>query len=164
MLNWLKSLFVWHNGPVQLEDVYKPKERLIYRYWNGKEEVAVDPMVLYKRLMDKGPEISIDLKVASSASKDNRKAHDRMIGTLREVFSLESLVNGGLTEQETQDLMDHFLLYVESIKKNSNPTPISVTETSPLTDPSSGASPPTENISDSGPTVGASNTGERVPS
>ena len=118
-LRWIFSLFVPATGC----DVYRPSERIIYRYHDGTKWVRADPMVLWKRLMERGPAISIDTQVASSPSKDAKKAHDALIANIRLIFDLAPLNEGGLTEQESADLLDHFLIYTQSLKKKANLLP-----------------------------------------
>lgn len=141
--------------------LYKPKERWIYRYWDGQKIRPVDPLTLYKRLMSDWAAIDIDVKVARSKSKDNRSSHDKLIGRLRTVFEVpEKFEGGGLTEQELMDLFDHFLTFIGYEKKSMNQSTIqseapSPTTPSPSVPPSSGSSEgnqPTKSSSDSGST------------
>lgn len=140
--------------------VYRLQDRLIYKYWNGNEEIIADPLVLYKKMMARGPELSIDIKVSTSISKDADKAHDQAILKIREIFSVKSLDEGGLTELETVQLLDHFLLYCEEIKKNSSYSVISSSNSD--TKPSFRANPPIQNSSASGSIGGESTTGAPV--
>lgn len=144
-------------------DVYHPRERLIYYYWNGAKHVAADPIALYKRMMAQGPELSIDIKVANSASKDAGKAHDALVGRIRTIFDLKPLTDGGLSELESAQLLDHFLVYCERLKKNSSPSPTSSTTTadSPTSSPTV---PPTSNSSVSGSTANGPSTDGPGPS
>lgn len=136
------------------DDYYTPAERNIYRYYNGQSEVAADPMVLYKRLSRVGKALAIDLKVANAPVKDATLAHERAMQSIREIFDLKPYAEGGLTETEALQLLDHFWFYCDSIKKKSSTGPISVTGTSPTSPPSSEGSPLTRNSSDSGSTEG----------
>lgn len=152
--SWLFSLFSSRSQT----DIYKPGERLIYRYSNGQKTITADPLTLYKRVMDVGPYLSIDMKVAQSISKDAGKAHNEMILRVRGIFNVEPLEKGGLTELETLQLLDHFLEYCERIKKNSRQFVTSSTSSavSPIT--SEKASLPMSNSSDSGSTANAPST------
>lgn len=159
ILTWLKSWFI----EVDRFDVYKPRERLIYKYWDGKKLVSADPLVLYKRMMERGPELSIDIKVSTSASKDAAKAHESLVKGIREVFQVKTLEEGGITDLEAMDVLDHFLIYSEMVKKNSRP---SQTLSAKLED---SVSPPvdgqaTSNSSDSGSTENAPSTAALTPS
>lgn len=150
MFQWLFSLFSKTNS----NDVfctYKPEERLIYSYWNGKELIKADPMTLYKKVMSHGAEISIDWKVSSSVSKDAISSHSNLIKRLREIFEIPPFQSDGLTESELIDLLDHFLSFVNIVKKNS-----SISATLPnsmeLSLTSSETESPTTNSSDCGST------------
>lgn len=138
--------------------IYHPKERLIYKYWNGKELIAADPMTLYKKVMDVSAELAIHFSVAKSQSKDAKDAHENLIETVRKVFGVRSLEETpeGLGQTESISLLNHFLAYCNRLKKNSRTfaTTSKLSEDSQLT---SENAQPTSNISDSGST-------ENVPS
>ena len=143
-------------------DIYRPKERLIYQYWDGSKMVCADPMVLYKRMMAVGPELSIHIKVSQSTSKDAGKAHEALVVKTREIFSVKTLDENGLTEVEAIELLDHFLTYCEHVKKNSSAFLTSSTSSAPSE--SSGESPSTGNSSASGSTAEGPSTAEPEPS
>ena len=110
-------------GPL---DVYRPAERRIYRFFDGASEVTADPLDLYQRLMQVWPELSSAMKVARSASKDAEKNRPVVMEKIRFVFGVEALKRdgtGGLNEEETAGLLHHFMRYVESLKKNTSPSP-----------------------------------------
>lgn len=138
--------------------MYRPKDRMIFGYYDGEKEVLADPMILYKRIMDIGTELSVEMKVMRSKSKGARAAHDSAVAKLRKVFDVKSLEDGGLTEVECLELFDVFINYCDLVKKNSSPTPTSATETSASTRSTSEEIPPTSNISDSGSTKEESST------
>lgn len=145
-------------------DEYDPGERLIFTYHDGTKKVRADPMVLYKKVMASRAELSIDRKVADSPSKDAMTAHGRLVDRIRAIFQLKLFEEGGLTEQETVELLDHFLFFVDEIQKKTNPSPTSWTETSA---PSSSAAEDdrrTANTSDCGSTANGSSTAALTPS
>lgn len=110
--------------------LYHPGERLIYRYFDGKETKAADPLVLYKRWRQVWPELSTDLKVATSRllpDKDTIPAHEHAVKHMRWIFNVKSLAEGGLTDSEMEDLLYHFLEYSDRLKKDSPPSPTSST-------------------------------------
>ena len=155
MFSWLqKILFRLYDrcAPEDSYDLYKPRERLIYSYFDGRQIVKADPIYLYKRLMARGPEIDIDRKVAASESKGALQAHDSLVSKLREVFEVKSLQEGGLTDSEITTLLDHYLTYTEILKKKWNP---SLTSSASLVDSaaSSAESRPTSSISAFGSTA-----------
>jgi hypothetical protein len=121
MFSWLAS---WFRKPADEEqyDLFRPKQRLIYRYFDGSKEVMVDPMILYKKVMEHGPVLSIDMKLSVSQHSDNRLGHTNLVKRIREIFAVKPLEEGGLSELETVQLLDHFLGFTERIKKNSSPS------------------------------------------
>lgn len=121
-------------------------------------------MALHKRVMDVGPELSIDMKVAHSGMRGSKEAHDKMVQKIRGVFSLKRYEDGGLTEGECIELLDHFLYYEDTQKKISNPSPTSPETTSPSSPSSSGGSPPTSSSTAFGSTGGGSSTSTPPPS
>lgn len=159
--------------PVEMSfDVYKPHERKIYTYWDGEKEVKADPLILYKEVSSNWASISVDISVARSPMKGNVTAHNNLVKVLRRIFSIKPFEEGGLTEQELFDLFDHFLIYSEVIKKNSNRQAMSQQATSPNTqqptvDTSSASVPesqPTKSPSDSSSTVSESDINKPIPS
>ncbi len=150
MWNWIKSWFV--QSSTEPFDIYHPKERTIFHYWNGEKVIDADPLPLYKKMMEVGPELKVDLQVSNSQLKDAPIAHDKAIGKIRKIFTLKSFDEGGLTEVETIALLEHFLIFCEYKKKGGNQPPTSQTETSPPTPPSSDGSQAMENTSPSGST------------
>lgn len=119
MIAWLRSLFGKKEVPAPF-DLYKPNERTIYSYWNGKEVVQADPMVLYKRMSDVGPDLEIDLKVASAPMKDASAAQDKAIAKVQKIFEVVPLADGGLTQEEMLKLLFSFCDYIAEVKKKPN--------------------------------------------
>ena len=166
-LLWLLSL-VSKDEPKTEEqfDLYMPEEKMIYSYWDGSKLVTADPMVVYRRLMEKGPELNVDMMVATSPSKDADNAHVLMLEKIRYIFDVKPLENNnGLTEEHTIGLLNHFLTYTETLKKNLNPSPIS----SPVVEEEVSKElpeeiPPIENISVSGSTEKEPSTDMQEPS
>lgn len=142
MFAWLGKLLGKRLAQQDVFDLYQPEERRIYHYFNGQTIIHIDPMFLYKKLMQIGVELDIELKVAASASKDALKSHDRALDRIRSVFSLQPLAEGGLTEEECLELLQHFFRYLDQVKKNSRPSSISWSS-SEASAPSSAESPAT---------------------
>lgn len=153
MWGWLKAWFV-----KERLGVYAPKERLIYRYFDGSKEVAADPADLYRKLMDVGPELSADVAVASSPSKAAREATGKAIEKVRGIFGLQPFPEG-LGEAEAYELLDHFVGYCTSVKKNLARLPMYLRNT-PASSP---AGPDTSSSSASGSTVNDPSTAAPVP-
>ncbi len=165
---WVSSFFRPERG--EKKDTYSPRQRAIYRYFVGTDErgaekfVVTDPMALYRKVMDRRDDITVNVKVALSPSKDADECYARMIAHIREIFGVAPYEQGGLTEIELMELYDHFLTYAEGVKKNSSPTPTSSRATSPGTPLSWAAARPTGNTSASGSTVGGSSSAPPAPS
>lgn len=156
MFNWLIS---WFSKKEEKGAGYSPKERQIYQYFAGEydsngEQIfrKQDPMVLWKDLMEVYPFLDIDLKVARSQHSDNRKCWDHAVKTIRELFNVKSLAEGGLGEIETMELLDSFVDYVIELKKNSNQMPTFSKLLVGDQQHSSEESQPTSNTLDSGST------------
>jgi len=150
MFAWRK----WFSGTTEY-DLYHPKERLLYTYWDGTKEVKADPMTLHRKMSALGPALSIDIKVSTSQLKDAEVAQGKVIAQIREIFSLKPLEEGGLTEIETLELLDHFMVYCHNIKKKLNPFQTnSVPSPSLPTVPSTDTPPATANTLDSGSASG----------
>ncbi len=165
------GLLTWLFGGGERFDIYHPKERLIYQYFNGKRMVHADPMVLYKRVAARGGDLEVASKVASSPLlkvTDKAKAHDDVVRYVREIFQLETPNGlecaGCLTETECVDLMDHFYTFVGHEKKNTNPGPTPSAATSASTPSPPDAAPPTGSSSDSGSAGNESSTASPGPS
>ena len=159
MIAWLKKWI----GRDLAHDLYHPKGRMIYQFFNGKEVIRIDPMVLYKRLADLGPELDADIRGARSESKFAPAAYESMITKIRSVFDVKSLAEGGLTESETVELFDHFLKYNDGLKKNSAAF-VTSSARSETSAPSSVAGPATWSSTDSGCAASGSGTVKPVPS
>lgn len=148
-------------------DLYKPSERNVYTYFSGYTKdtmVKADPVVLWKKVMDKGAEIDADWKAAATPqSKFAKGARENLIKNIRGIFNLKPFEEGGLSEWDATDLLIHFMTYCGMIKKNSNPLPTSSPNTEDST--SSGeANPPTQPSLDSGSTETDKPTEKPVPS
>lgn len=158
--HWVASLFARGDS----YDLYRPAERLLYQYFDGKGLVRADPMVLYKRMMERGPELAVDIQVSQSPSKSAGKAYSDMVEKVRQIFSLAPYEAGGLTELEAVELLYHFMTYTGMLKKNSSPSPTSAEATSAVCEPSSAENPATPPSSDSGSTADAPSSAPPAPS
>lgn len=147
-------MFGWSKKNPEPE-VFRPKERWIYAFWDGQQDRKVDPLPLYKAVVSKGPSLSIDMRVADSPSKDNVKAHTALINQLREIFSVKPFEDGGLTERETEDLFYNFWDFCAERKNECSPTSIPAADQLPNTGSTSGENQPTANGSGFGSTEDA---------
>lgn len=128
-------MFGWFKKTItrDVHNVYQPKERLIYSYWDGKDTRKADPMILYRKVMDDRASLSANMTAATTESKFAPQAYKDMLVTIRKIFEVEPLDKGGLTEAETCALLDHFMTYVDELKKSTDLPPISPATTSPST-------------------------------
>ena len=131
---------------------YRPKERLIYKFFDGEKDRKADPLELHKRMMERSADLYRTINLARSQSKDARQGHDEMIKHIRYIFGVKPLGEGGLTEQECMDLLDHFTDFCDGVKKNSPTSPTLPKGTSATSNSSPEENPPTPNSSDSGST------------
>lgn len=160
---WLLSWFV--RGSM---DIYHADERLIFKFFNGVKWVHGDPLVLYRRLMDVAPVLSVDLKVAQSQLKAASVAHANVLKMTREIFGVAPPTDpidclGTLSETQLQILLDEFLTYVDDVKKNSRPNMICAEVPSPTGKSSPADSPPTSSSSVSGSTAVEASTSSPTP-
>lgn len=134
-------------------DCYKPSERLIYKYWDGEKEVLADPIVLYRRIMSKAAELDADMSAAKFPGFEKaEEAHASLVSKLQKLFKVRPMAEGGLTDTQLEELLDHFLAYCDWLKKKPLTTPTCVGETSASSDSSSVENPATTNMSASGST------------
>ncbi len=163
-LTWLLSWF--HRGSA---DLYHADERLIFKFFNGVKWVHGDPLVLYRRLMDVAPVLSVDIKVAQSESNAAAIAHANVLKMTREIFGVEPPsgpidCRGTLSETQLQILLDEFLMYTDDVKKNSRPNMICAEVPLPTGKSSPAGSQPTPSSSDSGSTVAEASISSPMPS
>lgn len=161
-MNWwhsIKQWFVLKNNKAEIEgkeevdafNLYKPKDRLIYRYYNGSKIVSIDPMDLYSRIMAEGTDLDISLKLAGSISKDAPQGYKEAIERLRKLFEVKPYYDGeGLTDTELFDLFTHFLTYCNEIKKKVSPSATSQMEILPSILSTQENAQPIQNTLDSG--------------
>lgn len=141
MIDRIRKWFTGAGTATASAELFSLGDRMIYRYSNGKDVVAADPIRLYKRVMDVGAELSVDIKIANSPMKEAKDAHQKMLEKIRAVFDVRPLEEGGLTELETVELFDHFMIYVQLVKKNGSQTPTASTGTSTTTPTSTTGGP-----------------------
>lgn len=159
MFDWVKSVWGRITSKFRTKKLgqFNPDERMIFTYFNGEKIIQADPMILYKRVMEVGPVLSIDIKVAFSPSKDAETARVSAIEKIRNIFNLKPLSQGievesTLSDSECGELLEVFLNFCDAVKKNSKVTPNSVTEVLPSIELSSIENPTTQNTLDSGST------------
>lgn len=162
---WLGGFFpVNGNGHPQPQEMYRPRERLLYEFWDGEKHVKADPMVLWNALMEVWPDLIVDMKLANSQHSQATKGWHAQIIKVRKVFSIKPFEEGGLTETESMAILYDFWAWCEELKKNYPQTPTSAGATSPTSGSTSAASPPTSSTSPSTSTGSESSTGDPGPS
>ncbi len=151
LFNWIKSLFSSAPKAEENYSLYKPSERLIYQYFDGKQIVHADPITLYKRLADVGTDLSMDIIESESPMKGAAEAREKVLTKIKWIFSVKSYEDGGLTFVELYGLFEHFMLYTQQIKKNLKRSP---TQSAAQEDSTSSrvGNPPSTNSSVSGST------------
>lgn len=130
MFTWFKNLFRKertgnHGG-------WEPKERLIYSYFDGNEVRKIDPMPLYGKVLARRTILSNAWSVSNIPSAFSDKAQQDLVDCCREIFCVPSLgpnleieYKAGdktiktLTDMECMTLLDNFLIWTETVKKNS---------------------------------------------
>lgn len=151
-------------------DVWKPSERLIFTYFRGKDlnEVAADPMPIYRKVKDIQQEVNADLILARSKMKGNLEGYKLAAKRIRGAFNLIPFEEGGLTELECIDLYNAFWAFVGTEKKNTpNSTTTSEATSTPTPTSSNGDSPATSSTpsgSAGGSTEGVDSTPQPLPS
>lgn len=131
MLDWFFSLFKKPTpkiqSPEESADCFMPKSRLVYKYFTGQGILTVDPLWMYKRIVARSEDLSKQINIKESEKstpKETQEASTRVVQILREIFNVEPLSeNGtrGLSEAETEALLDHFLEFTEGIIKKNPP-------------------------------------------
>ncbi len=113
--------------------VFQAKNLRIYTYFNGTEMVKADPMVLFKKWMERAGDLDGDFAIIRVGQMGADEAYEKALGRIRAIFDIKPLVDGGLDEDSTFDLFYHFIRYIEEVKKNlkSLPTSPPTTESPP---------------------------------
>ena len=109
--------------------LFKPKraKRDIFHYWDGAAERGIDPMTALRALTSHPTFIPVrHLKELSDPdTKISDEASAICVKAARDVFHVDPWAEGptqdfGLTEMETMQLLERFMLYIEELKKNAN--------------------------------------------
>lgn len=143
------------------------RERLIFRYSNGVQQVAADPLEIQFALME-APDFEHNLKLSQVrnplAAKDADAAFQSVVAAVRKAFNVPHLdpqTETGLTAAECMELLGEFGEFMVAVKKKlpAPPTTSSASESEP-----SAASSPTPSESASGSTESVCSPGEVSPS
>lgn len=160
-MTWLEALkSYFFKAPVEIADpvdLFRPKERDIYHYFDGTAVRDADPLPLYRKMKDVITDLEVEFKVASSGMKGADEHYTSAVNRIRGIFDLKPFPEGGLTEMECVALFRHFFNYSGGVKKklppSSTPSPGTSDDTPPSTEPVPEPSPPTELSSGSGSTA-----------
>lgn len=136
-------------------------DRLIFKFFDGERERAVDPLAALRRLRATGCDINAQLTLLNDAPDESirEEAWLSLVNATREVFDLKPLrddftggggICRGLTEQETFDVFDRFGEFIDALKKNTNPKPTLPPSSEPPVCPGSVEPANTNDLSASG--------------
>lgn len=116
------------------------RQRNIFQFWDGTRYRRIDPIVVYRGLMDH-PQFSWDdhPKVAENISsehemlrKDALRSFKVIADAVREVFGIPHFDGKrGLTEEESLGLFGDFCEYMGLLKKSTDPPQTSPQPTEP---------------------------------
>lgn len=162
-MRWLTDLWNYFTQPksgVVLNDpvdLFHPKERDIYHYFDGKDVRVADPLPIYRKMKDVITDLEVEFKVAASGMQGADEHYTSAVNRIRGIFNLKSFSEGGLTEMECVTLFRHFFNYAGGVKKklpqSSTPSPGTSESTPPSTEAVPEPSPPTEPSLGSGSTA-----------
>lgn len=129
--SWLASFF---RASQPRLDLWVPRERLIFAYFDGGKIVSDDPLEIWRRLAEVGPELAQDIEVGRCQKVEwALPAQDEIAAKLRNIFGVKTVKEGGLGRVELAELFDRFMLYTSELKKNSSLTATLPTATSAST-------------------------------
>lgn len=121
-------MFKWITRVFRKKAVHElsPRERGIFSYWDGSRQRFADPIEICRAFEDH-PSFDpySDPKYADKQDAIGREAYRKMLQGIRDVLGVQSLGqhNGtpvGLTEQETMNLWETYLQFMEELKKNTS--------------------------------------------
>ena len=126
------------------------RRRRLFVYWDGRQTVRADPMVIMRRMSDHetfDPDNDYKrLKNPNSAARGRALEHLAQVS--RDVFDLPTFDGrNGLTELELLHLLTQFNASMAALKKNMQPSPEFPPSTGPS--PMGSDSMPESNTSDS---------------
>lgn len=142
LVTWIKSLFEFFislfRSRQACDDLWSPRERILFRYFNGEKQVLGDPLVLYKRMLARTPKLTSD------------SPQEEIVAAVRDVFAIKLQANGvdcaeTLTDLEVIALWTQFLAYCESVRPSAVTSPppqqeaTATTSNSPSTPPTAQA-------------------------
>ncbi len=104
----------------------RPKQRQLFSYWDGYQNVYADPIQVSDKL-DSHPVYRSDLhpRLAESDNQAGREAWQVCMEAWRTAFNLQPFdpISGkGLTDAEVNALHGVYYLYIDQLKKSTNET------------------------------------------
>lgn len=81
----------------------------MYSYFNGAEQIRVNPLILYSQLMGHRVELSEAISQKKSVAK-----------VIRKIFQLKEFEDGGLEDFSVLELLKHFMNYLELSRSNEH--------------------------------------------
>lgn len=106
LLNWVRNR-------------QRARIREIFRYWDGQKERAIDPFVAWKAIQD-DPEY-LSRKHDAAIDRGDLEAQGIAVACVQKAFHVKPLADGGLTHAEALGLLLAFYVYLDALKKNTEP-------------------------------------------
>ena len=100
---------------------FREHNRQLFRYWDGQKKRSIDPLLSWRSMWE-DPECCHD----GSLIEYDPTAQDRVLNMTRRMFGVAPWVEngGGLTINETLELLWSFMRYMDAIKKKQDPLPM----------------------------------------
>lgn len=100
------------------------RARNIFRFWDGRENRRVDPLKVWTSLATHPTfELEVHPKRVDLPGRDGAEALQVCVRAVRDVFRIDEMEDGGLTDEECFALLDRFGNWLTALKKNGNPRP-----------------------------------------
>lgn len=102
--------------------MYKPKDRRIFRYWDGSKERYVDPMVVLDRLLK--IEADFDSLAVKAEHEGDVKAILELMSACREALDIAPYAEDdegnatGLLDGEVIEVFKEYQDFITDVKKN----------------------------------------------
>ncbi len=103
-------------------------KRQIFHYHDGQRKRAADPIVVI-RAMCSHPTLDLETHLQQFNSDDDKLRNEAggvLVKATREIFDVKGFTDShrsGLTERETLDVLDSFIAYIDTLKKNGSGQP-----------------------------------------
>jgi hypothetical protein len=132
MFTWIRSWY-WN------------RKRGIFRFWDGRKYVRVDPLLALDKLVsDPDMDLVRDFKLSEEG---NMEATKRLVAGAERAFGMKGYEEGGLTITEAVSVLSEFILWMHELKKKVDSIPM---PSQPSDSTSSRDESPTNGRSESG--------------